>query len=67
MVQSGGNNELKEVINIKRACARLPDLDEDILQNKQDCKYIHCRSKLLEFAADKIDQYISDHSDKDSI
>lgn len=41
--------------------------DEDIFQNKQDCKYIHCRSEFLEVSAYEIDENIGNHSDEETV
>lgn len=47
--------------------AILYPLDEDVFQDEQCCKDVHCNVKFLEVSANKVDYYVSDHTQKDTV
>ena len=42
-------------------------LDEDVFQDKENCKDVHCWSNLLEVSADHVHQYVRNHTEKDTV
>ena len=42
-------------------------LDEDIFQDKQHRKDVHCRSNSLKLAAQYIQHYIADHTEQNTV
>ena len=56
--------ESKDEINFGTIILRL---DEDVLEDEEDCKNVHHRSDLLEVSTDHVHHYVCDHTEKDTV
>ena len=52
---------------IAREDSRANLLNEDIFEDEQGCKNVHCRSQFLEVSAQCVKQNICNHSDEDAV